>query len=67
MTSSIRSVFWALALLLLGAANALAADVKTFTVLPFTVNGPAGYKYLEQSIPQMFSSRLYWKGQLEPA
>lgn len=67
MTLSIRSVFWALALLLLGAFQALAADVKTFTVLPFTVNGPAGYKYLEQSIPQMFSSRLYWKGQLEPA
>ncbi len=67
MTSFLRSAFWAVTLLLLSAGAATAAEVKTFTVLPFTVNGPAGYKYLEQSIPQMFSSRLYWKGQLEPA
>ncbi len=50
--------------LLAGSVCALAA--KTYTVLPFTVNGPSGYKYLGDSIPGMFSSRLYWKGNFEP-
>lgn len=65
MKSCIRVAFAALMVLFTTATPALAA--KTFTIAPFTVNGPSAYKYLEQSIPQMFASRLFWKGQFEPA
>ncbi|MDR1241221.1 MAG: hypothetical protein LBM00_00315 [Deltaproteobacteria bacterium] len=41
------------------------AGVKTFVILPFSVNGPSNYKYLEQSIPTMFTSRLDWRGHVE--
>ncbi len=64
MRSFIRAATLAL-LLLFATAGAAQAAAKTFTVLPFAVNGPAAYKYLEQSIPQMFTSRLYWAGQFE--
>lgn len=47
--------------ILLMASSAFAA-AKTYVVLPFAVNGPDGYKYLEKSIPPMFSSRLHWEG-----
>lgn len=56
-----------MALMVLLAAATTASAARTFAIAPFTVNGPASYKYLEQSIPQMFSSRLFWKGQFEPA
>lgn len=65
MKSCIRAVVMALMVLLATATTAVAA--KTFTIAPFTVNGPSSYKYLEQSIPQMFASRLFWKGQFEQA
>lgn len=39
---------------------------KTYATMPFTVNGPAGYTYLERAIPQMLNSRLYLKGEFEP-
>ena len=52
--------------LLLLSASPLWAAAKSFTVLPFSLNGPPSYKYLEQSTPQMFASRLFWKGQFEP-
>ena len=42
-----------------------ASGAKTYIVLPFTVNGPAGYNYLEQAIPPMLSSRLHWAGNFE--
>lgn len=42
------------------------AAAKTYAALPFTVNGPAGYTYLERAIPQMLNSRLYLKGEFEP-
>ena len=54
---------WALCLM---AAPATAAETKTYTVLPFTVNGPAAYGYLGDSIPGMLSSRLFWQGYFEP-
>ena len=63
MKVCIRALTMALMILLATTATAFAA--KTFTIAPFTVNGPATYKYLEQSIPQMFASRLFWKGQFE--
>ncbi|MDR2893795.1 MAG: VCBS repeat-containing protein [Deltaproteobacteria bacterium] len=48
------------------AAPGQAAEAKkTYIVLPFSVNGPADYKYLENSIPGMFSSRLFWSGNYE--
>lgn len=53
--------------LLLSAATAMAAPApKSFAVLPFKVNGPAGYKYLERAIPEMLTSRLYWKDNFHP-
>ncbi len=61
MKLHMKTVLCALAALLLSCATAFAAP-KTFVVLPFAVNGPAGYKYLEQSIPSMFVSRLHWDG-----
>ena len=60
MKSCIRAVVTALMVLLATATTAFAART-------FTINGPASYAYLEQSIPQMFSSRLFWKGQFEQA
>lgn len=62
--------FRALALALLvviSAAGAASAAAKTFTVAPFQINGSKSVAYLGDSIPQMFSSRLFWQGQFEPA
>lgn len=47
-------------------AQAFAAGVSSYAVLPFQVNGAAGFKYLERAIPQMFTSRLYWKDHFHP-
>ena len=57
-------------LLLLTASQAVAAASSqrvTLLVLPFVVQGSQSFNYLERSIPQMLNSRLYWKGQVEPA
>lgn len=51
---------------MMGAAFAEAAATKTFTILPFRVNGPATYAYLGDSLPGMLSSRLFWQGNFEP-
>jgi hypothetical protein len=53
--------------MVMAAASVATAAVQTFTVVPFQVNGSKSVAYLEKSIPQMFSSRLFWKGQFEPA
>lgn len=45
-------------------AQALAADVRSYAVLPFKVNGSSGFTYLEKAIPSMLNSRLYWQGAL---
>ncbi len=55
-----------LCILLFSAAQAPAADVKTYAVLPFAVNGPAGFSYLEKAIPSMLASRLFRQGQFRP-
>ncbi len=55
-----------LGLLLLLASQAVAAERVTFLVLPFAVQGSQSHAYLERSIPQMLTSRLYWKGRVEP-
>lgn len=54
-------------LVVMTTAGVAPAAVKTFTVAPFQVNGSNSVSYLEKSIPQMFASRLFWKGQFEPA
>ncbi len=41
------------------------ANVKTYLVAPFKVNGPSDYAYLEKSIPSMIASRLFWSGNFE--
>ena len=53
--------------LLLLAGQAAAAEKSTFIVAPFVIQGPQGFSYLERSIPQMLTSRLYWKDRVEPA
>ena len=45
---------------------ALAAESGKYVVLPFKVNGPDGFGYLEKAVPSMLSSRLYWQGHLDP-
>lgn len=56
-----------LLLFLLLASQAAAAERSTFIIAPFTVQGPDSYAYLAQSIPQMLTSRLFWKDRVEPA
>lgn len=41
------------------------AVAKTYVVAPFQINGDAQYKYLQNSIPSMLTSRLFWSGQYE--
>ncbi len=43
------------------------ANVKTYLVAPFKVNGPSDYQYLERSIPSMVASRLFWSENYETA
>jgi hypothetical protein len=47
-------------------ATALAAEVKTFAVAPFTVHGPEKYQYLGQGVQSMLESRMNWPGHLAP-
>jgi hypothetical protein len=53
--------------MLLLAGQAFAAQKATYIVLPFSVKGPEGFAYLEKAIPQMITSRIYWKDRVEPA
>ncbi len=57
----VRTAILTALLFVAGTLSALAEDMKTFAVLPFQVNGPVAYKHLEKAIPQMLTSRLYWK------
>ena len=65
MKTYIRAAAMALAVILMAASTAMAA--KTFTVAPFQVNGSSAYKYLEKSIPDMFTSRLMTPGKFDVA
>lgn len=65
MKTLIRVAAVAFGVILLAASTALAA--KTFVIAPFEVNGSNAYKYLEKSIPDMFTSRLFTQGKFEPA
>jgi len=56
-----------LAILLLAPVTSPAATgdaVKTFAVLPFTVNGPEKYQYFGRGIQDMLISRLEWQEHL---
>ncbi len=61
----IRTAF-VLCTMLVFVAQALAADVRSYAVLPFKVNGSSGFTYLEKAIPSMLNSRLYWQGHIQP-
>ncbi|MDZ7762709.1 MAG: VCBS repeat-containing protein [Desulfovermiculus sp.] len=62
-----KSVFALGAILLFTAGPGLAQDLpKTFAVRPIIVHGPEKYRYLEQGIASMLTSRLTWEGHLEP-
>lgn len=52
------ALFWA--------AQALAAP-RTFVVMPFQINAPQGYSYLEKALPSTLSARLSWQGHVEPS
>lgn len=56
-----------LSFLMMWSTQSMAAERGTFIVLPFAVQGSAEYAHLEKAIPQMLTSRLYWKGKVEPA
>jgi TolB-like protein len=66
MQSVIRTVILTVLMLMLSMSVAFAEGAKTFGVVPFTVNGPKTFKYLERAIPQMLSSRLFWKEHFVP-
>ncbi|MCG8532244.1 MAG: VCBS repeat-containing protein [Desulfovibrionales bacterium] len=66
MQSVIRTVCLTVLALLISVPSALAEEAKTFGIVPFTVNGPKTFTYLERAIPQMLSSRLYWKDNFVP-
>lgn len=61
----VRVVFLA-ALALIVSASAAVAQVKTFAVLPFAVNGPEKFAYLSQGVQDMLVSRLTWQGKFQP-
>lgn len=59
------ALFLAALLLLPAPLRAAAGDqVKTFAVLPFTVNGPEKYQYFGRGIQDMIISRLEWQEHL---
>lgn len=60
MQRIVRPLIMAFLLTLL-ALPAWSEGVKSFAVMPFQVNGSAAYKHLERAIPQMLTSRLYWR------
>ncbi|GHV51219.1 hypothetical protein FACS1894168_3290 [Deltaproteobacteria bacterium] len=66
MKVCIRGIIMALVMGILSVTAASAA-AKTFTIAPFTVVGSKTYGYLEQTIPQMFISRLTAPGFFEAA
>lgn len=60
-----RVVFLALLAIILSASPAM-AQVKSFAVLPFAVNGPDKFAYLSQGVQDMLVSRLTWQGKFQP-
>ncbi|SHJ39082.1 FG-GAP-like repeat-containing protein [Halodesulfovibrio aestuarii] len=66
MQSVMRTVILAVLMLMLSMSVAFAEGAKTFGIVPFTVNGPKTFTYLERAIPQMLSSRLFWKDKFIP-
>ena len=48
-------------------ASLCIAAPGVYGIMSFAVDGPGAYKYLETGIPEMLSSRLYWKDRAQPA
>ena len=70
MKHAFRATLFVLGLLLLfPAGQSLAAQggKVSYIVVPFAIQGPSQYDYLQRSLPQMLTSRLYWKDRVEPA
>ncbi len=67
MHNHLRMFIFTLLLLVLGTSQAVAADKTSFIVLPFEVKGPQSFAYLERSIPQTLTTRLFWQNRVEPA
>ncbi|THB65547.1 MAG: VCBS repeat-containing protein [Desulfovibrio sp.] len=44
----------------------LAQEAVNFAVLPFTINGPQDYQYLDHGIQDMLVSRLHWQDKVLP-
>ena len=65
MRMFIRAALVVCAVVALAQSAALAAT--SYVVLPFKVNGPAGFGYLEKAIPSMLASRLYAQDAVVPA
>lgn len=65
MRMFIRAALMLCAVVALVQSAALAAS--SYVVLPFKVNGPSGFGYLEKAIPSMLSSRLYVQDTVVPA
>lgn len=59
-------VILAACLTTLWAAQAMAAP-RTFMVMPFQIQGPQGYGYLEKAIPSTLAARFFRQDQLQPA
>ena len=64
---NIRVCVCLLSLLLLWSAEAVAAQRVTYLVLPFVATGSEKAVNDAKTLPQMLTSRLYLKGQTEPA
>lgn len=57
---------WLLAVATIFPFQARGEEVKTFAVAPVEIQGPSQFIYLQKAIPSMLTSRLNWKGRLEP-
>ena len=66
MQSVMRTAILTVLMLMMSMSVALAEGAKTFGIVPFMVNGPKTFTYLERAIPQMLGSRLFWKDKFVP-
>lgn len=56
------SVFFLAFFLFQAQATAGSPKEHTFSVLPFALHGPQNWRYLQEAIPEILSSRLTWPG-----
>lgn len=61
-----KSCLVALCIMFIIMVQVLQANAASYVVLPFKVNAPPSYTYLEKAIPSMLTSRLYWEERFQP-